>query len=565
MYHTGPISGIATHGATLVATAGYDNKVILWNATEGTAIGRGYHDHLANQVSFSPDGKLLATSGSDYTARIWTIPDMRLKAVLSDHDDDVEMVSFSPDGQFIATCSRDHSIGVYDNDGTHVRSLIGHEADVISVTWTPESDQLISSSDDGTIRRWSAKTGVQLDLIDMDGVETDTVVTTASGTIYSGDDEGRITILTAGTRRTIDAHKAGIKRLIYSAEYKLIASLSYDRTLCVWSIADDDGLSLAQNTTFPAIVWPRSGAFLNSDQLVFGTFGSSYATYTLSKQVWDTKGIVADASVNAVTRMPDGRIAQIGDAGLCCLSDGTEADLPSLCNFLLPVGDVLVTAGQTGEIFNGLTGELLHRHKSPINCGAAFLRDGTWHVILGAYTGEGIILRLTDDGGSMVHVCDIDCHENAVKGVAADDNALFSVAADGACAWHAIEDFALLANDPKGHSKIANGCAAIPGAGFASVSRDLKMRLWLVPGTPAEVIDTPHRNSVKCVAACIEGRYVASGNYFGTVAIYDRITATWVAELRVSDCGISCIAPDRTPGAFLCSSYDGKIHHVSVP
>src|SRR5262245_54235283 len=65
--HTGPISGVATCGDQFVATAGYDNRVILWNGATGAPLARGFHDHLANQCQFSPCGKYLLSASSDYS------------------------------------------------------------------------------------------------------------------------------------------------------------------------------------------------------------------------------------------------------------------------------------------------------------------------------------------------------------------------------------------------------------------------------------------------------------------------------------------------------------------
>ena len=55
MNHSGPISCVASHGA-YVATAGYDNRVILWDAATNKALAQGIHDHLVNHCSFSSDG-----------------------------------------------------------------------------------------------------------------------------------------------------------------------------------------------------------------------------------------------------------------------------------------------------------------------------------------------------------------------------------------------------------------------------------------------------------------------------------------------------------------------------
>jgi hypothetical protein len=51
--HRSPISGIASIENKYVATAGYDNQVIIWDAVTGQSLARGQHDHLANHVRFS--------------------------------------------------------------------------------------------------------------------------------------------------------------------------------------------------------------------------------------------------------------------------------------------------------------------------------------------------------------------------------------------------------------------------------------------------------------------------------------------------------------------------------
>src|SRR5690242_16443399 len=108
--HSGPISGIAAYRDKLIATAGYDSQVILWDQASGRALNRVWHDHLANQCSFSADGTRLVTSSSDYTARLWSVPGLRLLSLFNDQDDDVEMSVFHPARDLVATASRDHKL-----------------------------------------------------------------------------------------------------------------------------------------------------------------------------------------------------------------------------------------------------------------------------------------------------------------------------------------------------------------------------------------------------------------------------------------------------------------------
>jgi toxoflavin biosynthesis protein ToxC len=558
MRHTGPISGIAAHAAEYVATAGYDNQVILWDAATKRAVSRSFHDHLANQVSFSPDGTRLLTSSSDHTARLWSVPELKLLAVLADHTDDVEMSVFHPAQPLIATASRDHRVRVYGFDGALRAVFEGHTADVISVEWAGQGE-LISSSDDGTIKRWSLETGTMVEEFDLGGVETDTVALDADGTVFAGNDSGEIIRIDATGTATTPAHDAGIKRLVLNAARGMLVSLSYDRKLRVWDIS---GARLTQvaSSSLPSDVWPRSCAFLGDTTLVFATFGSSYARYDITSDEWDLAGVDPTGGANAVTRFR-GSTWTIGDAGILRRDGEIAARTGSLCNFLTPVGDHVLTGGQMGTVFDALTGEPLHQHRSPLNCGAAFEREGRPHVVIGTYTGEGLVFSIADDG-TVAFETALPLHANAVKGVAVAQDTIFSVCADTEAAWFSAKTLTETGRTPGAHDRIANGCVGLPDGSFASVSRDLKLRVWT--GQDATVLATPHDHSIKCVAGSSDGRYIATGGYNGLVAVYDRVSGEWPVIERPTTAGISTLHFDADHGLFLASCYDGRVYQIAL-
>lgn len=560
MKHLGPISGVTAYEDKYVATAGYDNLVVLWDGTTKTPIHHTYHDHLANQCAFSPCGKYLVSASSDHTARIWEVPTMRLQAVLTGHGDDVEMATFNSYGNLIATCSRDHTIRVFELDGTLKVTLRGHQADVISVTWERDSCRLISSSDDGTVRKWNTENGELIETIDLNGVETDTIAITQSGVIFAGDDEGKINVITNTGVNFIPAHSVGIKRLIYHEAKRLLVSLSYDRKLIIWSVSADASLTQICTSDLPSLVWPRSCAFFGASKLVFGTFGSTFAVYDYATNNWDVKGIEPDISLNAVAYCHN-KTYTVGDAGIVFCDGRPVAELGSLCNFLLPFGDTVLTGGQLGIVFDATSGKKIYQHRSPLNCGATFLKNGVPHAIIGTYTGEGLVFK-SDETGAIRHISTIELHTNAVKGLSASSDSIFSVCATGAAAFHRISDFECAIHIKDAHDRIANGCAATGANGFASISRDLKLRLW--QGNSVEMFETPHQNSIKCITSSKDGAFIATGNYTGTIAIFDIAQKVWVRVVRPTTAGISSITAYQIPGMFIASSYDGKLYIVSV-
>lgn len=559
--HHSPISGVAAYQDTYVLTAGYDNQVILWDQRTKQPIMRSWHDHLANQASFSPDGRYALTSSSDYGARLWTVPDLRLVAVLAEHGDDVEMSVFHPDRELIATASRDHRVRVYDFSGAVVTTMVGHAGDVISVEWARGAEEVISSSDDGTIKRWSVPGGELVLDLDMHGVETDTIAISSDGTIFAGNDDGEVIVVRGEDRVVIPAHAAGIKRLVLDDSRRLLVSLSYDRTMRLWDVSRR---TPEANLTadLPPDVWPRSCAFAGDSQLVFATFGATYRTYDYSDGLWETAPIEPTYGINAVNAVPDVGVLTIGDAGLVWRDGEPLAETGSLCNFLTAAPGLVFTGGQLGIVFDALTGRELYQHRSPLNCGVCFDIDGSPHVVVGTYTGEGLLFKIPESG-KCEYVRDIPLHSNAVKGVAVSGDYLFSVAADASVTWYRISTMECVETLDAGHDKIANGCQGLGDGYFASVSRDLMLRIW-DPERKALVIQTPHVNSVKCVSASNDGRWVATGSYRGAVAIYDRVHSEWLPAERPTTAGISSLTYDSAENAFLAGSYDGYVYPVKV-
>jgi toxoflavin biosynthesis protein ToxC len=147
--HVGSISGVAAYEDGYIATAGDDGRVILWEKATGKSVSSSLHDDVVNNCEFSRDGQYLVTSSNDCTARLWSVPDLSLKAVLVDHGDDVTMSAFHPVDELIATASRDNFVRVYDFDARLVAKFGGSNGDVVWLDWTHDGRDLVTLNDDG--------------------------------------------------------------------------------------------------------------------------------------------------------------------------------------------------------------------------------------------------------------------------------------------------------------------------------------------------------------------------------------------------------------------------------
>jgi WD40 repeat protein len=70
-------------------------------------------------VAFSPDGRTLASAGTDRTVRLWDPVTGQPTATLFGHTEIVFSVAFSPDGHTLATGSMDGTVRLWTPRVTH--------------------------------------------------------------------------------------------------------------------------------------------------------------------------------------------------------------------------------------------------------------------------------------------------------------------------------------------------------------------------------------------------------------------------------------------------------------
>lgn len=328
--HDSVVVALACHPtAPVIAASRLDGKLLLSDMREEqplATIELGPTPHMS-PVAFSPQGRWLAAVTGDQAVRVWQTAPLHEVARVP-HEHDVDELTFSPDERLLATRSYSGKI-VYlwelrPGEGVERTRIAQDQA--LAVAFSPDGRWLGSASDGEAAWLWETagygdavwvgQAGRSASLaFTADGRE----LTTAGVVFETGDDpwvtddsqvKGIVCRFDAATGRETAriAHEAGVRKVRVSADGKLVASTSLDFA-CVWDAPSGREVLRLQHEG-------------EVRDLAFGPDGRRLATASLdgTARVWEMEDgrelgrINHGAPVFAVAFSPDGRrVASAGE------------------------------------------------------------------------------------------------------------------------------------------------------------------------------------------------------------------------------------------------------------
>lgn len=315
------------------ARSAYAAALQRWGALPATPAGAAIDAHVGDvgAISWSPDGRLLATAGSDGWIRIWSTERRALAYELggSPAYSPVTDVDWAPSGAMLAASHTDGSVRLWDTSEWNVVLDVGrHDAPVHAVRFTPDGAHLASADADGVVLVSSVADGSVVHDLTPDAVldgerpaegsfrgsvswsPDGTQLATSSGTSGS---PLVWTLDRSAAPVPLAAHDDEVRHVAWSPDGTAVASAGADGAVLVSDPATGDFLFAAEyaGDFVNAVAWSPDGA-----TMAIGGHDATVRFFSAETGIPIGAPLTAhDDFVQAVAWSPDGLILASGADG----------------------------------------------------------------------------------------------------------------------------------------------------------------------------------------------------------------------------------------------------------
>lgn len=412
-----------------------DGSVSEWDRGATEALTHGiYHPQQVTRVRFSFDGSQFLSVGERVLRMFQT--ETQLNYGYYAASTWISDAAFSPDNLSVAVAEGDGTASVLSaSSSTTQFTLRGHQGGLRTAAYAPGGDQILTASEDGTVRVWSVVPALVL--------PTDSAGTNAATFDGTGD---RLVHMSWGDVMVRDSRSGAVQRIIGTEDGTSISSAGFDRSgtrivdtteggtaVSIWDLTVEDVPVHCCDTGWT----PWTAGFLEDDLMVVGYWDDTIRLWEPSGAGWEethvfdqTAGLTGepDAAV-LVTATREGTVHVWDRETLELLRSWSTGRLGSFA--LSKDGSALATSSIDGDItvWDVATGESVVSVPGDVaGAGAVrFTADGS-RVASGGADGTVSMWSLPDG----TYLGSVHAHAGRVNTIVlADDDRILTSAVDG--------------------------------------------------------------------------------------------------------------------------------------
>lgn len=241
---------LSSDGA-LIATAGWDNTVRVWDAGTGAEIGRPFKSPNLTSAWFVPKSHRIVALGWDGRVRVWS-PGSPSPVQLDwraykakNRGIRLDVAAFDRNGRHLVVAGASPVAWLYDLRTGHARALRGHTDTIAAVAFSPDGSKIVTGSNDERAIIWRASTArpAARPLKETSGVLSVAFSKDGSEVATSAGKRAHVWNALTGQRLAeLRGHRDWVNDVEFRRDGKLAVTASSDGTARVWDIGAETTL-----------------------------------------------------------------------------------------------------------------------------------------------------------------------------------------------------------------------------------------------------------------------------------------------------------------------------------
>ena len=468
------------------------------------------HAKKISSVSYTPDGKYLATGSEDSTLKVWDVGSGKCLTTISDIIVGMQgetSIIYSPDGKVLTTLHKDNTIKLWEVASRRCVKILtpkttGHPVlpgDIRSIAYTPDGRCLAVADWEKNIKLLEVETGIELKTLrSYAGFAGEAKYSPDGAYMVSGMGNGSIKLwkMASGKFKILSGHTDSINDIIYSPDGAYLVTSSDDSTIKLWEVASSKCVKtfIGHTDGVDSIVYSSDGKYITS--------GSSDNTI----KIWEV------------------------ESGKCIKT--LTGHKGSIYSFVYSSDEkyiASVSSDDTIKIWEVKTGKCLKTLESYRGVDICYF-DGKYLVS----TGKEPLAKIWDvERGKCIKIIDGNENDHPVK-CSSDGRYLARAFGDGTIKLYEVKNGECIEKTLSGHTAYIEDIIYSPDGGYLiSCSGDNTIKFWELGSSNCVKTLTGHTDTVYSIGYSHDGSYLTSRSYDETIKLWEVKTGKCIQTLNV--------------------------------